>query len=250
MPTRSALHLSAHFAPRRARSTPVAHRWAAVHRRARSWEVPAVPTLVVTPHPDDESLTVGGLIARQRGRGVPVTVLAVTDGEAAYPDRRLAFDLKTVRVVEQHAALERLGVDSDHIVRLGIPDGAVPDRQHDLAGTIAELAGEAGLVVSPWPQDWHSDHEACGRAALDAVRDPNVRHVHSVFWGWHHRPTSLLPPGDVLAVELEPHEYRAREQAIACHVSQVSDDLTPGLLGETDLEPSRWPTEFYVQGQQ
>ena len=44
------------------------------------------PTVVVSPHPDDETLGRDGLIARLRSKGIDVTVIAVTDGENAYED--------------------------------------------------------------------------------------------------------------------------------------------------------------------
>jgi hypothetical protein len=56
-------------------------RWREVHRHAESLRLPAVPTLVIAPHPDDETLLAGGLIATQRARDVDVHILAVTDGE-------------------------------------------------------------------------------------------------------------------------------------------------------------------------
>lgn len=42
--------------------------------------------VVVAPHPDDEVLGCGGLIAAARAAGVPVLIIALTDGELAYPD--------------------------------------------------------------------------------------------------------------------------------------------------------------------
>lgn len=42
--------------------------------------------VVVAPHPDDEVLGCGGLIAAARAAGVPVLIIALTDGEQAYPD--------------------------------------------------------------------------------------------------------------------------------------------------------------------
>ena len=40
------------------------------------------PLVVLAPHPDDESLACGGLIALLRGRGLPVHVMAVSDVES------------------------------------------------------------------------------------------------------------------------------------------------------------------------
>ena len=46
------------------------------------WQPPLEPALIVAPHPDDEVLATGGLIAWLRDHGVDVTIAAVTDGRA------------------------------------------------------------------------------------------------------------------------------------------------------------------------
>ena len=58
-------------------------RWAPQRTDAQRWEPPRKLTVVVAPHTEDETLLSGGLIAHQARAGVPVIVLAVTDGEAA-----------------------------------------------------------------------------------------------------------------------------------------------------------------------
>ena len=70
------------------------------------WEPPFVPTLVLEPHPDDETLGAGGLTVKLCSLGVPVTVVALTDGDHAYTD---AHNLGEIRVREQTEALHRLG---------------------------------------------------------------------------------------------------------------------------------------------
>ncbi len=52
-------------------------------RRPAALFAAASRMVVVTPHPDDETLGVGGIIAAMAGAGLPVTVVSVTDGEAA-----------------------------------------------------------------------------------------------------------------------------------------------------------------------
>lgn len=44
--------------------------------------------MFVVPHPDDEVLIMGGLLARQLDAGASVLVVAVSDGEAALPRAR------------------------------------------------------------------------------------------------------------------------------------------------------------------
>jgi len=66
------------------------------------WVPEGKPTIVVVPHPDDETLAVGGLIATLRAMDAEVTVVAVTDGEHAYIEND---GLAEIRKKEQTRAL-------------------------------------------------------------------------------------------------------------------------------------------------
>ena len=70
------------------------------------------PLLVLAPHPDDESLGCGGIIAEARARGHAVYVTVVTDGTASHPGSRThtAARLQAVREKEVQAAVAELGV--------------------------------------------------------------------------------------------------------------------------------------------
>ena len=80
---------------------------------------PSLPAslLVVAPHPDDEVLMAGGLMAAMRRDKRPVTVVIVTNGDLGCG--RDGF----VREDESIAALAKVGVDEDHVIFLGYPDG-------------------------------------------------------------------------------------------------------------------------------
>ncbi|CAN5212734.1 hypothetical protein BH23ACT9_BH23ACT9_11600 [soil metagenome] len=222
-------------------------RWAATLRATHRWDPPAVPTVVVAPHPDDEVLMAGGLISRQRARGVAVTVLAVTDGDAAYPGAVDGRVLGAIRAREQAAALAALGVPGGDIVRLGIPDGAVAEHEDRLAEAIAALAARHEILVAPWEGDHHADHEACGRAARRGARAVGVPLVQGLFWTWHHRSPEALEDLDLLSLELDPDERATRDAAMACHASQVADAVVQiPLLDADDLAPLGWSAEHFV----
>src|SRR5690554_4503385 len=76
--------------------------------------IPALaPILVASPHPDDETLGCGGLIARCAQLNIPVTVLAMTNGEASHPgDANWQQKLALIRHQEQQNALRSLGLAS------------------------------------------------------------------------------------------------------------------------------------------
>src|ERR1700761_7210847 len=89
--------------------------WASMLEGLPSWHPPMVPTLVVSPHPDDETLSVGGLIHFLTKSCIDVAVVAVTDGENAYEGED---GLGPVREMEQSYALAHLGVGPQGVHRL------------------------------------------------------------------------------------------------------------------------------------
>ena len=107
-------------------------RWQAALADAPPLSLDAAAVLIVSPHPDDEVLGSGGLIRKAAQAKRAVTVLSVTDGEAAYPDWH---DLRKVRRRELGDALRMLAPQvKTH--RLSIPDGQVSARRADLAEAI------------------------------------------------------------------------------------------------------------------
>ena len=227
-------------------TSSVAARWSHVHAIARPWDPPCVPTLVVVPHPDDEVLLAGGLIATQRERGVDVHVIGVTDGEAGTPLRVPARDLARVRRHEQTEALCTLGVSRLSITRLGIPDGQVAEHEAELAGRIRSMAADFPLVVAPWTHDHHTDHEACGRAASDALAEHRGTLLFGVFWTWHKVSPRLVEAWSPVGVVIPPHLRQRRARAIGAHRSQISDELAEPLLTPELLEPLTWDHEFFI----
>jgi LmbE family N-acetylglucosaminyl deacetylase len=111
------------------------------------------PIVIVSPHPDDETLATGGLIAWATERGIDVQIPAVTDGENAYRD---SVGLGSVRQREQEQALNALGVESDHILRLHITDSDISSHVDQLSDGLSSLCTAETQVLAPWPHDFHS----------------------------------------------------------------------------------------------
>lgn len=223
-------------------------RWVPTLRRARPWTPPATRTVVVAPHPDDESLSSGGLVAYQRTHGIDVVVVAVTDGEASYDERGDSV-LAATRRAEQDSALGVLGVDRSSIVRLGLPDGRVARSESELRERLTDLLCPGDLVVTTWNHDVHPDHEACGRAALGAAMTVPAMLVFSLFWAWHEDAEGALDGSQLLALELDRPTRLRKQNAIGRHSSQfgVGADVDP-ILDDRVIEPATWPSEYFVPG--
>lgn len=172
--------------------------------------------VVLAPHPDDEVLGVGGVIASV---DAPVRIVAVTDGEASHPGRPGLADR---RAAERTLALARLGVLAE-VVRLGIADGGVA-RCADLAERIAPLVADAALVLAPWPRDGHPDHDAVGAAASGAAV------AFYPVWAWHWARPSELPWHRARRFELSPAVHARKIDAIGAYASQLGDILPPFVV--------------------
>lgn len=201
--------------------------------------------VVVAPHPDDESLGCGGLIALAAAAGYAVQLVVLSDGcgshthSRAYPPERL----RTLREAETLIAVGELGLGQDAVRFLRLPDAGVP-RDGRLAEAAAQAIIEAahacaaGTVFVTWGHDPHCDHRAA--AAIVALARPQLRNVR-VFaypvWGY-----TLAPETDVgeapCGFRLDVSEkILAKRRAIAAHASQ-----TTGLIADDPggfrLEPS------------
>jgi LmbE family N-acetylglucosaminyl deacetylase len=207
------------------------------------WELPLVPTLVISPHPDDETLGAGGLIYRLRNAGIDVSVLAVTDGENAYAEVQ---DMAVIREEEQRRALSELGVHEDDIHRLRLPDSNLVSVERELAVEFGRRIHDGMHVVAPWERDFHPDHEACGRAARVACRSARVRLTSYVFWTWHRGTPDTFSQCELKRLRLQQADVEAKSRALLCHQSQLTRESGDPVLPNRLLAPVRRPFEVYL----
>ena len=204
--------------------------------------------VVVAPHPDDEVLACGLLLAAAVERGLAVRVIAVTDGEAAYPGHD-PDELARLRRREQVAALAELGIGADAVHRVGLPDGRVGDHLATLADAIVAHCSSGSLLVAPSVHDWHPDHEACGEAVRRLPSTSCAVRWSSLFWA-HHHPERLVSSGPrLLRLEGTERQRAARQRAVAQHRSQFRHLTGRGapILNVDRISHLSQPFETYVE---
>ena len=178
--------------------------------------------VVVAPHPDDEVLGCGGVIAAAVARGIPVHVVLTTDGGASHPEAPRAR-LAAMRLREIRAALRRLG--GARLWSLGLPDGASGAAARGLERGTARLGLLLRLlrpraVLAPSRQDTHPDHRAARAMASRAIRRSPILLAEYAMWG-------PMDAGRMLPVRVGAQTRR--HAACACHVSHLG--RAPGGFG-------------------
>jgi LmbE family N-acetylglucosaminyl deacetylase len=225
----------------------------------RSFGLASTSLVVVAPHPDDDVLGCGALIARVAPH-MPVRVIYVTDGAASH-DGSLTYPparLRDVREREARRALAQLGVARPPIF-LAWPDGTVPMADDAAAEPlIAALRetipnGEDVAVAVPWRRDPHCDHRAV-TSLVDAVlreRPRAARFEYAVWLGVIGDPSDEPAPGEGIAIEIESRPWlHAKRAALREHRSQLGGLITDAAwsfeLPEALLMRALGPVERFV----
>lgn len=196
--------------------------------RCRLESLPLVPppdpggrVLVVSAHPDDEVLAVGGWLAEQSDR--EVVFVTATDGEASHPSSSSITpdELRARRPGELLRALSHLGFERPDVRRLRLPDGELDRRRDDLRQQLQPLVLEADLVLCPFEQDGHPDHDAIGEVVVDLCAEGVVLWRFPVWtWAWT-RPGDQPWMGEVRRLDTTSVARHRKRRAISAFTTQV-----------------------------
>jgi LmbE family N-acetylglucosaminyl deacetylase len=217
------------------------------------------PIVVLSPHPDDESLGAGGLIALARWNGQDVAVILMTDGSKSHPNSK-AYPkdrLIATRRSEIVNATCILGVFSDRLFELGLPDAAPLsagdfERSAERIAEVVALIGAGALFVT-WEHDPHCDHEIAARLAREVrARHPHLKLWSYPVWGWHLPASHILEGPAPKGVRLDiANVLPQKRAAIRAHVSQmtdlIDDDPTGFRFDAQALAPFLREKEHYIE---
>ena len=166
--------------------------------------------LVLAPHPDDEVIGCGGLVALHLRERREVRVVIATDGAQA--------GRAETREQESRRALDTLG-ENAQLAFLGFPDRGLDD---SIAPRLRDelLSFRPDLILVPAPIEIHPDHHALARIFCELVQrdetlfaDLAVARVAFYEVGQPLRPNAIVDISEVAG---------AKYAAIARHQSQLA----------------------------
>jgi LmbE family N-acetylglucosaminyl deacetylase len=133
------------------------------------------PVLVIAPHPDDETLGCGGLIARRRSEGRRVVVVVLTDGRALLVRLGILTDptpeeVSRLRKDETRRAFRILGGDPADLRFLDFENERLIEKKGEavakVAAVLKEVAPSEVYVTSPF--EAHPEHVAANAIVREA----------------------------------------------------------------------------------
>ncbi len=135
--------------------------------------------LVVTPHPDDETFTSGGLLALLARQQNEISVVVYTSDNAGSRDPTMTHErLAAIRKAEEEEACRLLGIPEENLTWLGHDDGMLEyvdarTLTRQVAREIRRVRPHLVLSVdpgAPYEQYHKSDHRAAAFITVDAIR--------------------------------------------------------------------------------
>jgi len=189
--------------------------------------------LVVSPHPDDAELGMGGTIARLLAVGWKVGILDLTSGEPT-PLGSLA------RRAEETAAANA-AIGNPWRENLGLPNRSLePTLENRRALAAAFRETRPRLLFAPYWEDAHPDHTAACKLVEDArfwskLSKSDIAgepfHPARIFYYFSVHLRIVERPSFVLDVSAQAE---AKLAAMQCYRSQLVDNQPAGRPGVVD----------------
>ena len=181
--------------------------------------------MVVAPHPDDETLGVGGTIAKYSAQGADIFVLIVS-GHLPPLYSRKDYD-KTVH--EAQSAFKLLGVSQSEFLEIPATMMNI-EPLHKVNGRISKIINDfkPHIVFCPYP-DRHIDHRLIFDSVMVATRPVGIGRdieilaayetLSETHWNAPHIEPNFTPNWVVDITE----QIDNKLDALSCYKSQISD---------------------------
>ena len=195
--------------------------------------------VVLSPHPDDETLGCAVTIMRKLAAGTPVHVVLATDGGLS-PQGGSPIENSALRLSEFRDACQVLGLADHQTHMMHFSDGSLHLAGEDLVDRVSDLVKkiEPEEVITTSPADPHGDHAALGAAVLMAVSGTATRIVtfpvwqEALPWHWWRAELAYRRPEAVRTGEF----LERKREALVAYKSQFPAFTKEGVVGGRSLD--------------
>ena len=188
--------------------------------------------IIISPHPDDLEIGMGGTAAKLIESGVKVISFVVTDGRRSTSVYGLGEEeMAKLRESEVREAVGIIGLD--YLIQLGLSDMKSDDNIANYKSALTEALQrfKPEEIYMPHPEiDKHPTHQAVSTAALETIKAMDAGEMTVKPRIWCYEVWTPFPSYDRIEdISLQMHVKTA---AIDAHRSQIEyKDYTDGIRG-------------------
>ena len=178
----------------------------------------------------------------------------MTNGTQSHPNSQIYSQesLDTIRPQESVKALEVLGIAHQvTTIALDLTDGNVFSQQDQFQQKLTSIIQPNDVLVTPFMQDGHPDHEATGLVVASFAKQYHLACYQVLIWAWHWaKPAdNRIPWHHAMRVDLTTEQLQRKIEAIACFESQITADKSTGnppILSAQTIARISQPWEVYL----
>jgi len=207
--------------------------------------------LVVAPHPDDEVIGCGGLIARLSAEGHTPHIIVMTGGEGSHRGccNVSPFAIISARRELTRNALQILGVPSENIHELDFPDSGI-SAEHPQTGKLRRLIAQIepqSVFVPHWGEGW-PDHVRTAEIVKSIVPQ-DVAVWEYCVWMWYYNVWRGLDWKNAAVLKMTPAEHALKLRAMNAYITPLASCGKPwsGVLPPLFVKANQWDKELYFK---
>lgn len=207
--------------------------------------------LIVAPHPDDEVIGCGGLIARLVKEGNMPHIAILTGGEGSHGSccsiERDQIVLERRKLTRR--ALDILEVGSDHLYEINFPDGGISEAhpQVETLAKLIEILKPDAVFVPHWGEGW-SDHVKTAEIVKNLLPDSASVYEYCV-WMWYYNVWRGLNWTNAFNLRMTPMEHRLKLTAMDAYINPLAPCGKPwsGVLPKVFVKANSGNRELYFK---
>lgn len=207
--------------------------------------------LIIAPHPDDEVIGCGGLIARLVSERKTPHIIIMTGGEGSHRGccSTSADDIIKARRDLTRKALSLLGVTEQYIHEFDFPDGSISENNSQMEALIREINAlkPQSVFVPHWGEGWN-DHVETARI-VKRLLSPDVHIWEYCVWMWYYNVWRGLNWKNAYSLNMTPTEHRLKLAAIDAYTKPLAPCGNPwsGVLPKIFIDANSTDTELYFR---
>lgn len=181
--------------------------------------------VVIVPHPDDEIFGCAGLLQNWAKEASETVIVYVTSGDASH-GYQLAdekAELARIRRMESQKAMAELELGLPlTVMHLELSDSQVASQSDRLKGRLRSVVDANSIVIAPYDEDGHADHNAIGACARALAAEVGFEVHFYPIWLWFWRgPQSRELQMDFCKLSMNPKQLERKVRAIDRFDSQI-----------------------------
>lgn len=222
--------------------------------RSRSLKSCIAPqnSLIIAPHPDDETIGCAGLIQQLLATGKRVDIIYMTGGGKSHSG---CCDIDETTLIESRRNLAKksaaiLGLPQENLHLLDYPDGGIAYECNEtgkLRNLLKKLNPETVLI--PHKGEGWDDHIKTGEIVKSLLKDSNTTAIYEYcVWFWYYNVWNI-DWENARTVTMTNEQHKKKLQAMDAYTKPLAPCGKPwsGVLPEVLIEANQWHKELYFK---